>query len=145
MTQNTWAELKEQLGEEATDEEITNLFCEEYQDIVFWNWLVPKEPGTQIFYNSYAQKCSYLSYIPEDDNHYIIVHDFKGVTKKAKEALVRYDREYNIKRITDHKVLKFEKLDDESPWAASYYSFVIGSWKSYEFSSINVHSNYDQA
>lgn len=43
IPETTWVEIKARLREEATDQEITDLWCEEYQDSVFWKASIPKD------------------------------------------------------------------------------------------------------
>ena len=42
LPQVTWDEMKEQLDAEATDQEITNLFCKEYKESFIYKWSVAK-------------------------------------------------------------------------------------------------------
>lgn len=54
----------------------------------------------------------------------------------------RKDLDFNTMRIED-PILKFEKLDDESPWSAEYFCLWIGALKSFELNALDVFSNYD--
>ena len=143
LTQNTWNEIKEELGEEATKDEITNYFCMEYKEIVVNKWSVPKEVGGNTFNQHFcAKECDYVRYQDNAETHEIKIHNFEGLSEKNMKFYERRYRETNVISIDD-PVLNFERIGEDSPWAQHYFFLWIGAVKSFEFNRIMVNSNYD--
>jgi hypothetical protein len=58
---SSWDKMNTELGGNATDEQITNLFCTQYTDIWFYKWSSPKETTkNDIRIDFTPSKCEYI-------------------------------------------------------------------------------------
>jgi hypothetical protein len=109
----SWDKMNAELGGEATNEQIMNLFCNEYADIWFFTWIVYKESDTKDVIPFTPNNCEYVQFDTSKDSHVVSFYKFGEPPASHYDEMKEWDRLHNYNRYNEPNVI-FEKVEDDS-------------------------------